>query len=82
MAEEHKKGFNADMVWEDLENCCLRDSSCAQCQEQECTIGYAKECIRNFQKAPKKEVPEGIEHIARKTTRKIALSMSSEIATK
>ncbi len=63
MAEEHKKGFNADMVWEDLESCCLRDTSCAQCQRGECTIGYAKECIRSFRKAPQKEVPEGIEHI-------------------
>ncbi len=63
MADVHKKGLNAELVLDDLENCCRNESVCGQCQGDECTIGYAKHCIRNYQKTPKKEVPDGTEHI-------------------
>lgn len=63
MSEEHKKGFNAELVVRDLESCCRSESLCGQCQQEGCTIGYAKKCVRNFQQEPKKEVPNGTEHI-------------------
>lgn len=63
MAEAHKKGLNDKLVWEDLENCCRSESLCGQCQKDGCIIGYAKQCIREYQKAPKKEVPDGTERI-------------------
>ncbi len=63
MAEEHKKGFQAELVANDLEHCCRKESICGQCQKEACTIGYAKQCIKNFLKEPKKEVPNGTERI-------------------
>ena len=63
MAEEHKKGLNADLVWDDLMNCCRSEVVCGQCQQENCTIGYAKQCIKNYRKEPRKEVPEGAEHV-------------------
>ncbi len=63
MADEHKKGLNADLVWEDLGNCCKSEASCGQCQGEACTIGFAKQCIENYRKEPKKEVPDGMERI-------------------
>ena len=63
MAEEHKKGLDADLVWSALMNCCRSEGVCGQCQQENCTIGYAKQCIRNYKKEPKKEVPEGVEHV-------------------
>lgn len=63
MADEHKKGFNADLVWGDLGNCCRSEALCGQCQGEACTIGFAKQCIKNYRKEPKKEVPGGMEHI-------------------
>ncbi len=63
MPETHKKGFNAELVQNDLENCCRSEAVCGQCQGTACTIGYAKQCIKNFLKEPRKEVPEGTEHV-------------------
>lgn len=63
MGEEHKKGLDAELVWEDLQACCLSGISCSLCQGKSCTIGYAKQCIEEYRKAPKKEVPEGVEHV-------------------
>lgn len=63
MADVHKKGLNADLVWEDLGNCCRSEALCGQCQGEACTIGFAKQCIENYRKEPKKEVPDGMEHI-------------------
>lgn len=63
MAEVHKKGLNAELVMDDLEACCRTESACIQCQKADCVIGYAKQCIRNYQKEPKKEVPEGVQHV-------------------
>ena len=63
MAEEHKKGLNAELVWNDLQNCCRTPSACGQCQGKDCVIGYAKECIKDYQREPKKEVPNGTERI-------------------
>ena len=63
MAETHQKGFNAELVANDLEHCCLGEVSCGQCQHDKCTVGYARQCVHNYQVAPKKEVPEGMEHI-------------------
>ena len=63
MAEEHKKGLNAELVMDDLESCCRTEAVCTQCQQQNCVIGYAKQCIRNYQKAPQKEVPEGTDRV-------------------
>lgn len=63
MGDVHKKGFDADLVWDDLESCCLDGISCSQCQGKACTIGYAKQCIENFKKNPRKEVEEGTTQI-------------------
>lgn len=63
MSDEHKKGFNAALVWNDLQNCCMGESSCEECQGTSCTIGYAKQCIQDFQREPKKEVADGTKKI-------------------
>jgi hypothetical protein len=63
MAEAHKKGLNAELVANDLEHCCRSEAACGQCQGAACTIGYARQCILNYQMDPKKEVPNGTEHI-------------------
>ena len=63
MAEAHKKGLNAELVANDIEHCCRSEATCGQCQGASCTIGYARQCILNYQAAPKKEVPGGTEHI-------------------
>lgn len=63
MAEAHKKGLNAELVENDLGNCCRSESVCGQCQKEKCTIGYAKQCISDFKKEPKKEVADGMERI-------------------
>lgn len=63
MSDEHKKGFNAALVWNDLQNCCMGESSCGECQGTSCTIGYAKQCIQDFQREPKKEVADGTKKI-------------------
>ncbi len=59
----HKKGLDAELIGNDLENCCRGESLCGQCRGNECTIGFAKQCIANYKKAPKKEVPDGINKI-------------------
>ena len=61
MAEEHKKGLNADLVGNDLESCCRKEGLCGQCHKSDCIIGYGKQCIRNYKKEPKKEVADGME---------------------
>lgn len=58
-----KKGLNAELVREDLERCCLENTICEQCAEEACTIGFAKQCIRDYMKEPKKEVPGGTDKI-------------------
>lgn len=63
MAEEHKKGLDAELVGEDLENCCRKLDVCGQCQRTGCIIGYGKQCISNYKKEPKKEVVNGMEEI-------------------
>lgn len=54
MADEHKKGLNAELIERDLENCCLGEAVCNQCRGNSCTIGFAKQCVANYKKAPKK----------------------------
>lgn len=63
MAEAHKKGFNDKLVENDLENCCRSEAMCGQCQNEACIIGFAKQCVKEYQKEPKKEVPNGVERI-------------------
>ena len=63
MAEEHKKGLNAELIGNDLEHCCRGEDACGQCQGNLCTIGFAKLCIQEYKKAPKKEVPGGADNI-------------------
>lgn len=63
MTEGHKKGFNDKLVLSDLENCCKREVSCGQCQKTACIIGYARQCVMDYQKEPRKEVPGGVENI-------------------
>ncbi|MDE5717211.1 MAG: hypothetical protein K2I53_06285 [Lachnospiraceae bacterium] len=63
MADEHKKGLNAGLVATDLENCCRKENACGQCQKTNCVIGYGKQCIGDYKREPKKEVPQGMEHI-------------------
>ena len=38
MADEHKKGLNAELVGNDLENCCRKETTCGQCQKSDCLI--------------------------------------------
>ncbi|MDE7298275.1 MAG: hypothetical protein K2N94_05535 [Lachnospiraceae bacterium] len=59
----HKKGLNAELIGNDLEDCCKGEALCGQCQNASCTIGFAKECIQNYKKAPQKEVPDGTNRI-------------------
>lgn len=63
MVEAHKKGFNHKLVWTDLENCCRSEAVCGQCQNEACIIGFAKQCIKEYQNEPKKEVSNGTERI-------------------
>lgn len=63
MAEAHKKGLNAELVSNDLNNCCKSESACIRCQKRACVIGYAKECVRDYQREPKKMVPDGTKNI-------------------
>lgn len=63
MGDTHKKGLNADLVWNDLENCCRSEALCGECRGESCTIGFAKQCIRDYQREPKKEVLGGAERI-------------------
>ncbi|MBD5451819.1 MAG: hypothetical protein HDR25_04160 [Lachnospiraceae bacterium] len=63
MAEEHKKGLNAELIGDDLERCCRGGDACGPCQGNQCTIGFAKQCIQEYKKAPKKEVPGGADNI-------------------
>ena len=39
MSETHKKGFDADLVTADLENCCRGVEVCGQCHGTHCPIG-------------------------------------------
>ncbi|MBD5509284.1 MAG: hypothetical protein HDR05_14935 [Lachnospiraceae bacterium] len=59
MEGEHKKGLNAELIGNDLENCCRGEAQCGQCRHSACNIGFAKQCIANYKKAPQKEVPGG-----------------------
>ena len=63
MADEHKKGLNADLIATDLQKCCRGEALCSTCQGKSCTIGFAKHCIQNYKIEPKKEVPGGTEDI-------------------
>ena len=63
MAESHKKGLNAGLVENDLENCCRQETTCGQCQKNNCIIGYGKQCITAYKQAPKKDVEQGMAHI-------------------
>lgn len=63
MSDAHTKGLNADLISKDLENCCRSEDLCNECQSTHCVIGYAKRCIENYKKAPKKNVPSGIRNI-------------------
>lgn len=63
MSEAHKKGFHDKLVWDDLQNCCKSETVCGKCQENECIIGFAKQCVQEYQKKPQKEVPNGAERI-------------------
>lgn len=44
MAEEHKKGLNAGLVGNDLENCCRKETACGQCQKTNCIINVIRSC--------------------------------------
>lgn len=59
----HKKGLNAELIGNDLENCCRGEALCSQCRGNACIIGFAKQCISDYKKAPKKEVPGGTSNI-------------------
>lgn len=63
MEDVHKKGLNAELIWKDLEDCCRGEALCGKCQNAACTVGFAKECIENYTKAPRKEVPDGTDRI-------------------
>lgn len=63
MGETHKKGLNAELIEHDLEICCRGLDQCNQCRGNACIIGFAKQCIANYKKNPKKEVPGGTSNI-------------------
>lgn len=63
MAEEHKKGLNAELVLDDLVNCCRSEDACGQCKQGACVIGFARKCVNDYQRAPKKEVPNGTQNV-------------------
>lgn len=63
MADAHKKGLNADLVGTDLENCCRTEGVCGQCQKTNCIIGYGKQCISDYKREPKRDVPKGMKCI-------------------
>lgn len=63
MSDVHKKGLDAELVREDLECCCLKDTFCQQCNGAACTIGFAKQCINNYIEKPQKEVPGGADNV-------------------
>ncbi len=68
MADVHKdgaakKGLNAELVSMDLERCCRGEAECGQCQQEACIIGFARQCVQNYQKEPRKEVPGGTDRI-------------------
>lgn len=63
MSEVHKKGLDAELVGNDLENCCRKADVCGQCQQNGCIIGYGKQCINNYKREPRKEVVSGMEKI-------------------
>lgn len=59
MEEGNKKGLNAELIENDLENCCRGEALCGQCRGKSCNIGFAKQCVSNYKRAPKKEVYGG-----------------------
>ena len=63
MAEVHSKGFNAELVSDDLSNCCRSEEVCGQCRQCACVIGYAKQCVKEYRREPKKTVPNGTANI-------------------
>lgn len=63
MEAAHKKGLNAEIIKHDLEHCCKGEDICGQCQGEACTIGFAKQCIQEYMREPKKEVPGGSDRI-------------------
>ena len=63
MAQVYKKGFNAEMVWGDLENCCRSEAVCGECKHGACVVGYAKKCVDDYLEEPKKVVPDGTENV-------------------
>lgn len=63
MEATENKGFNDELIAEDIENCCRGEQECTACQGGLCNIGFAKQCIKAYQREPKKEVPGGPEGI-------------------
>lgn len=63
MPDEHKKGLDAELVLNDLKNCCKGEEVCGQCQNTACIVGYARHCAEEYQREPKREVDGGTEHI-------------------
>lgn len=63
MEQITKKGFNYKLVGNDLDNCCRGEALCGQCQKQACIIGFAKQCIHDYQNEPKKEIPDGASRV-------------------
>lgn len=63
MEGEHKKGLNVAMIENDLQNCCKSEEQCGQCRGKQCIIGFAKQCIQDFKREPKKEVPGGLSQV-------------------
>ncbi|MCI9083378.1 MAG: hypothetical protein HFI70_14075 [Lachnospiraceae bacterium] len=63
MADIHKEGLNAELIGDDLEKCCRGEEGCAACQGSACNIGFAKQCVRDYIREPKKEVSGGASRI-------------------
>lgn len=63
MAEVHKQGLNANLILDDLANCCKSEDACGQCKQESCVIGFARKSVNDYHREPKKEVPNGTQNV-------------------
>ena len=63
MAEEHKKGLDAGLVGNDLENCCRKETTCGQSPKKEVAQGMAHIPTMDFKVFDEVELETAIAHI-------------------
>ncbi len=52
-----------DRVITDLENCCLKEEHCGNCNKKECIVGYGQNCLTQCMKDSVTYVENGTDHI-------------------